>query len=55
MSADDLGSLGFLADEVVHFGYGAIEDGDFIAVVIHIEDEILAHDGQANQADVTTG
>ncbi len=51
--ADDLGALGFVGQEVVHFGDGAVEDGHLEAVVVHVEDEVLSHDGEADQADVT--
>ena len=53
MRADDLGALGFVGEEVVHLGDGAVEDGDLEAVVVHVEDEVLAHDGQADEADIT--
>ena len=53
VGADDLGSLGFVGDEVVDLGHGAVEDGDLESVVVHIEDKILSHDGKANEADIT--
>jgi len=52
MSADDLGALGFAAEEFIHLGDGAIEDGDGEAVIIHVENEVLAHDGQTDESDV---
>ncbi len=52
MSADDLGAFGLVGEEVVNFGDGAVEDGDFEAVVVHVEDEVLSHDGEADEADV---
>jgi hypothetical protein len=55
MGADDLGAFGFVGEEVVDFGDGTIEDGHFEAVVIHVEDEILTHYGEADEADVTSG
>ena len=55
VSADDVGALGFVGEEVVHLGDGAVEDGHLVAVVVHVEDEVLAHHGQADQADVTRG
>ena len=51
--ADDLRALGLVGDEVVDLGDGAVEDGDLEAVVVHVEDEVLAHDGQADEADIT--
>jgi hypothetical protein len=51
--ADDLGSLGFVGDEVVDLGDGAVEDGDLESVVVHVEDKVLSHDGKADEADIT--
>ena len=31
---------------------GAVVNGDAIAVPFHVEDQVLAHDGQADEADV---
>ncbi len=51
--ADDLRALGFVGEEVVDLGDGAVEDGDFEAVVVHVEDKVLSHDGEADQANIT--
>ncbi len=48
------GALGFVGDEVVDLGDGAVEDGDLESVVVHVEDEVLSHDGKADQADITS-
>ena len=53
MRADDIGAFRFIVEEVVDFGDGPVEDGHVVAVVIHIEDQILAHDGEADQSDIT--
>src|SRR5262249_22662775 len=50
--ADDVLAPGPAARELVHAGGGAVEDGDGEAVALHVQDEVLAHDGQADQADV---
>ena len=55
VSADDVGAFGFVGEEVVDLGDGAVEDGHFEAVVIHVENEVLTHYGKADQADVTRG
>ena len=55
MSADDLRALRLLGQELVHLGDGSVERHDGEAVVVHVQDEILAHDGQANQRDVAFG
>ena len=49
---DDLGALGFLGQELVDLGDGAVVGDDGEAVVVHVEDEVLAHDGQADEGDV---
>ena len=55
VSADNLGSFGFVGDEVVDLRNRAVEDGDFEAVVVHVENEILTHDGEADESDITCG
>ena len=41
--------------ETVDFGHGTIEADDLETVVGSIEDEILTHDGQADEAEISTG
>ena len=53
MRADDLGALGFVVEEIVHLGNGAVEGHDGEAVVVHVQNQILAHDGQPDQCDVS--
>ena len=53
--ADELLPLPAAVDELVHLGGGAVEDGDGVAAGLHVEDEVLAHDGEADQADVGGG
>ena len=50
--ADDLGALGFLVEEIVHLGDGAVESDHGEPVVVHVENEILAHYSKANYSDV---
>lgn len=52
MGADDLGAFGGALQEFVHFGGAAVVGSDFVAVVVHVEDEVLPHDGKADDADV---
>ena len=52
--ADNVCALRFAIDELIDFRYCPVEDGDFKAVVVHIEDEILAHDGKSDQSDVAS-
>ena len=51
-AADDLLALGPAGHEVVDLRGGAVEDGDGEAVALHVQDEVLAHDGEADQSDV---
>ena len=51
--AHHLGAGGFVRDEIVDLRNGAIEDGHAISVVVHIQDQVLAHYREADQADVT--
>src|SRR5262245_8017834 len=54
MRAYYMRSGGFVLNEFVYLRNGAVEDGHAIAVVIHIQDQILSHHGQADQTNVTT-
>ena len=45
----------FVRDETVHFRDGTIEADDLETVVGSIQDEILTHDGQADEAEISTG
>ena len=53
MGADDFGALGFLVEEVIHLGNGAIEGDHGEAVVVHVQNQILAHDGQTNDSNIS--
>ena len=44
--------LGAVFQEGIHFGCCAIVHGYGEAVVGHVEDEVLAHDGQADESDI---
>ena len=52
VGADDLGALGLVGQKLVDLGGGAVEDGDFIAVVVHVQHQVLSHDCKADEADV---
>ena len=41
-----------VSDELLHLGGRSIVNADGIAVVGHVQDQVLAHDGQADEADV---
>ena len=53
MGADDLGALGFLVEEVVHLGDGAVVGGHGEAVVVHVQNQVLAHYGQPNYSNIS--
>ena len=53
MRADDLAALDVCpVDEIVHLARGPVVDGNGETVVLHVQNEILAHHGQAHQADI---
>ena len=47
-------ALGLVGQKVIDLGGGAIEDCNFVAMVVHVQNEVLPHYCQPNQADVTT-
>lgn len=48
-------TLCFIGKEAVDLGDGSVEGDDSEAVVCRVHDEVLAHDGQADEAEITTG
>ena len=52
MSADDRLALGPAGQEGVNLRGRAVEHGDGETVAGHVQDQVLAHHGQANQSDV---
>src|ERR1043166_3178620 len=55
MAADDLLPLGPAIHEIIYTTRGAVIDSDGVAAAFHVEDEVFAHDGQADQGDVSRG
>ena len=53
MRADDLRALGLVGEEMVHLLHGAVVGHDGEAVVVHVQNEVLAHDGQTDQCNVS--
>ncbi len=49
----DAFALGPAGQEVIDPCPGAVVDGHHVAVAFHVQDEVFAHDGQADQADVS--
>ena len=52
VGAHDLRAGGFAGDELVNLGDGPVEHGYAIPVVVHIQDEVLAHHSKADQSDI---
>lgn len=50
----DVLTLCFILEEAVDLGYGTIESNDSVAMIRCIEDQVLAHDSQANETEITT-
>src|SRR5437773_273415 len=53
MRASDLRTFRFILEEIVDLRNRAVEHGHLIAVVVHVQDQVLTHNGQSNQCDVT--
>ena len=49
-----LGAGRFAAQEFVHLGDSSIKHGHAIAVIVHVQNQVLAHHREANQSDITT-
>ena len=47
-------TFGFIGKEAIDFGNCSVESENLELVVRRIHDEILAHDGQANEAEIGT-
>lgn len=50
--ADDVRALCAFAEELVDLFDGPVVGGDDEAVIVHVQYQVLAHDGQADEADV---
>jgi hypothetical protein len=53
VGSGDLGPFGFVGQKVIHLGNSAVVHGHLEAMIVHVEDQILSHDSQADQADIT--
>lgn len=47
-------TLSLVRQEVVNLGDGAVESADGEAVISNVQDEVLAHNGQTDEAEVST-
>lgn len=48
-------TLGLVGEEAVNLGGGTVEGADLEAVVGNVHDQVLAHDGQTDEAEISTG
>ena len=47
-------TFGFIGKEAIDLGDGSIEGEDLEFVIRSVHDEVLAHDGQADEAEIGT-
>ena len=52
MSAENLRSPGLAREKIVHLGDRTVEDRHRIAVIVHVQDQVLAHDRQPDESDI---
>lgn len=52
LGANDVGALSLVGEEVVHLAGGTVVGADGEALVVHVEDQVLTHDGKADEADI---
>ncbi len=53
MRSDDVGAGRRPIHEFIHFARRPVVDGDGEALIIHVQDQVLSHDRQADQADIS--
>ena len=54
VSTDDTFTFGLVVEKVVHFRSSSIKSTDDESVICHVQNKILAHNGQSNQTDVSS-
>jgi len=52
VGADNLGALGVALDELIDHLDGAVEDRHLETVIVHVEDQVLAHDREPDEPEV---
>ena len=55
VGAHDSGALRFVGEKIVDLLRGSIVGADHESVVVHVQDQVLAHHGETDQRDVGTG
>src|SRR5687767_5366677 len=53
MRANDLRSLRFFGEKFIHLRHRAIVNDDGKSVIVHVQNKILSHDGEADESDVS--
>jgi hypothetical protein len=53
LAPDELFALATAPDKVVDLGHGPVEDGNSEPPAFHVEDEVLAHDGESYEPDIS--
>ena len=53
MSSNDALALGLVSQEVIHFGSSPVEGTYDETVIRHIQDQVLTHDGQTDQSNIS--
>ena len=48
-------TLGLIGKEVVNLGDSSVESNDFVAMISSVENQVLAHHGQADQTEISSG
>ena len=48
-------TLGLICEEMIDLGDSSVEGNNVETVISSIEDQVLAHDGQANEAEISSG
>lgn len=48
-------TFGFIAQEAVDLSNGPVESADLEAVVRYIQNQVLAHDSQTNESEISAG
>src|SRR5262249_19627032 len=55
MGADNFRALGFFGKEFIHLFDGAVESDHGETVIIHVQNQILAHHGQTDHCNISIG
>jgi len=48
-------TLGLVGKESINLGDGTVESNDIEAVISSVQDQVLAHDSQADEAEISSG